>query len=419
MQNLSLLGSTARVVTPFIKVQIGDYTFGVYEKVTSTGYDEFGTYKLNKIRYPNYIQKLDIQKVNGTVNKYTLQLDYPITEKDDPNFFEKVFSSVSKVRKIIFSYGDMSQPTFIYKDEEGIILDIRKKLNLSSSIISYTIKAVSIGTLSTVSSSQKFPATHDKPSKIIREILYDEKYGLLEVFPGMKDRALVEQENLILSDDVAVDIEAKSNISTLDYLCYLVDIMRSSADTTQVLKKNFYVLNVVDDTSGKFDGVYFKLSKVDSKLNVTTAYELDVGYHTKDVILNFDIDNDETYSIYYDFASKVNDAIYVQRVNDRGEIEEVLAPIMSSGTASSLTTEAEKSWWSKVTEFPIKAKVTFKGLLRPAMLMSYVKVNILFYGRKFIDSGLYIVTKEVDSVDASGFKTTLSLLRVDKAEPLE
>ena len=28
-------------------------------------------------------------------NQYTLQIDYPIRPNDDPNFFEKVFSSVS------------------------------------------------------------------------------------------------------------------------------------------------------------------------------------------------------------------------------------------------------------------------------------------------------------------------------------
>ena len=65
----------------------------------------------------------------------------------------------------------------------------------------------------------------------------------------------------------------------------------------------------------------------------------------------------------------------------------------------------------------IEETITFKGLLRPAMLMSHVRLNIYFYGRKFVDSGLYVVTKEVDEVGINGgFRTTLSLLRIGKSD---
>ena len=44
---------------------------------------------------------------------------YGITQNDDPNMLEKVFSSVSKSRKITLQYGDWSIPTYIYKEEEA------------------------------------------------------------------------------------------------------------------------------------------------------------------------------------------------------------------------------------------------------------------------------------------------------------
>lgn len=417
MTNLDLLGSTSRVVTPFIKVTIGDYTFGVYEKqVSKQTYDEYGSYKLNKIRYPNYIQSLSIQKVNGMVNKYTLNITYPITDKDDPNFFEKVFSSVSQTRKIIFSYGDMSIPSFTYKDEEAIILKIKKRFQIASSVIQYVVTAVSTGALSNIG-AYKFPERVDQPSKVIREILYNySKLGLLEVFPGMRDRNLVEMDGLIPSDDKIVKIEAKSNITALDYLLYLVDIMTPAGTSGNLLKQSFYNLVVMDDTSGKYLGTYFKISLADSTKDVSTAYDIDVGYTTKDVVIGLEIDDDETYSLYYDFSQKLNREEYVQRVDDNGKIVELLAPIIGSGTAEGLTTEEVKSWWTKVTEFPIKATIKFKGLLRPAMLMSYVRLNIYFFGRLYIDSGLYVVTKESDEIGMGGFTTTLSLLRVGKVE---
>ena len=44
--------------------------------------------------------------------------------------------------------------------------------------------------------------------------------------------------------------------------------------------------------------------------------------------------------------------------------------------------------------------------------MSYVKINAMFYGQKHSSSGLYIITKQEDSIDSSGYKTTLSLTRI-------
>lgn len=68
-----------------------------------------------------------------------------------------------------------------------------------------------------------------------------------------------------------------------------------------------------------------------------------------------------------------------------------------------------------MTEYPIKATVTLKGLLRPALLMTHVRINVIFPGgRKHISSGLYVVTDQTDSISGNGYTTTLGLLRVGK-----
>ena len=67
-----LLGSTSRVETPFISVQIGDYVFGVLDKAHLS--DNY-THRLRDI-YPNFVHSLNIVKVNGAVNTYTLSLKY-------------------------------------------------------------------------------------------------------------------------------------------------------------------------------------------------------------------------------------------------------------------------------------------------------------------------------------------------------
>ena len=134
----SLLSPTVRIQIPWIKVTIGTFTFGAFSKVPASDKDDQDHYWTTyNVQYPNFVQSLDITKINGQVNQYTLILKYPVTQTDDPNFFEKVFSSVSKTRKIVFSYGDISLPTYIYKDEEAIITDVNSQFNLlSPSIIS-------------------------------------------------------------------------------------------------------------------------------------------------------------------------------------------------------------------------------------------------------------------------------------------
>ena len=65
-----------------------------------------------------------------------------------------------------------------------------------------------------------------------------------------------------------------------------------------------------------------------------------------------------------------------------------------------------------MTEFPVTATLTIKGLMRPSILMSKVRINSYFYGNKHISSGLYIITRQEDSVSSSGYRTTLTLTRI-------
>ena len=411
-RSINLLSNSTRVETPFVKVTIGDYTFGAYDKTSTLEADGNGSYILNKVQYPNYIQRLRIQKINGTVNRYTLDLSYAVTQNDDPNFFEKVFSSVSKTRKITFSYGDLSAPAFLYKEEEAIITKVTHGLDVRNCVLSYTVSAVSTGAKVSVG-AYTFDAVYEKPSKIIKDLLYHRPdLGLLDVFYGMKDEGLVTQEGLILEDDIKVHLQKKTNISVLDYITYLVSKMKTTT-IASLLNLEVYSLVLVDDTTGKFNGPYFKLVKMKKVKNMSTAYEIDIGFPTQNVVTDYKCTDDQTYAIFYDFTEQLQDSQYVQRINDEGKIEEVLAPVIARGNASRDIDNTDSSWWTSVTEFPIKIQLTIKGLLRPAILMTHVRLNVYFYGRKFLDSGLYIITKQEDEISASGFRTVLSLTRID------
>lgn len=406
-----LLGSTSRIETPFISAQIGDYHFGVFNKQI----DNSAYISHQKFLYPNFVESLNIQKVNGAVNTYTLVLRYQIQPGDDPNFLEKVFSKNSSSRKMILSYGDYSLPSFIYKEESCTITDIKSNIDFNSSSISYTITAIS-DALSLRAGTYSFPAVKAKPSDVIKSLLANKTYGIEEIFYGMRDPDKVLL--LIASDDKEINIPAKNGMTLFDYLNYLVSCMSPESSTgDNIMQSSTYRFVIYDDYRGEFGGPYFKVIKVSSLVKSTDqldVYEVDIGYPSGDAIMSFSIDNDQTYSILYGYSKDVNQSDYVYRIDNNGQIETIYSPTISNNTISYQTNEIDKNWWTSVTQFPIKATLQLKGLLKAAVLMSYVRVRVYFYGQKHLSSGLYFITKQQDSVSAAGYRTTLSLTRVSE-----
>lgn len=352
MGNISLLGGTTRIEVPFIKITLGNYTFGVYNKQSATVKNN-GFYERMQIQYPNYVQSLDIVKINGQVNKYTLNIIYPIRPGDDPNFFEKVFSSIGKRRRIIFSYGDTNLPNYIYKNEEALITNITSTFDIKNSKISYTIQATSSAQLGYSGSVVGEYYKSEKPSKVIKNILNNPSYGLKDLFYGMNNIKLVEQLGLIASGDKEVEIPAKVGLSPLEYLNYLVTLMIPSGASINNNKQNsFYVLTIHDDIDGQsingsnlkyLGGPYFKITEVTKSIQHADAYELIIGYPTQNIVTSFSIANNENYSIFYDYQNELNTNEYVMVLNDEGKWEEEYAPRISTQTKGDFSGTAENT----------------------------------------------------------------------------
>lgn len=406
------------VSTPIVIVTIGEYTFGLYARKKTTIEVQNKYYSAIKTTYPNYMKSLQITKVNGTLNTYVLKMSYPITPNDDPNMLDKILSSISTSRKIKLTYGDCATPAFMYKEEEAIVTNVTSQIDIGSSKIEYTINAVSTA-LAAASSYINMRKRFDKPSDVIKEILFNKQYGLQKIFYGMSSRSQVKLLGLIPGDDKAVTIEAQVNITILDYLNYLVACMSSYNDSPyETYKKVRYILTIHDDTSGLLNGPYFKISEVYTAATVNSSidyYTIDVGYPNKDMVLSFNIDDDQTYALLYDYSGKVMRNDYVYRIDDSGQVTEVFSPSLTTNRTLLQTTEADRTWWSQVTQFPIKATLRIRGLLRAALLMSYIRVNVFFFGKQHNTSGIYLITKQVDNIDESGYYTTLSLVRIGES----
>ena len=411
----SLLSDTTRVSAPFIKVDIGGYSFGVYEeKQKALGRN--GIWRNVSAKYPNYIQSLNIKKINGTVNTYNLTFVYPITKDSDPNFFEKIFSRVSDTRRIIFTYGDSMLPEDVYANEEALITKVTQNLDVNNAKITYTITAIG-DTAVSLASQYSWPARRAKPSSVIVSLIRDNKYNLTKIFYGMKNSDLYK---FIDADDQEINIPTVTNKSIMDYISTLVSYMvPNGMSRDSVSQRNIYSLATYEDITGEYGGPYFEVRKIvnsGSALKNLCSYVVDIGYPTANIVEDFSIKTDNNWSIFYEYNKEASSSDYVKRLNSKGELEYIYNPQLTNGKFD--LEENDKTWWTKVTEFPIEAELRIRGLLKPAILMNYVKINVWFYGHKHLTSGYYLITGETDDIGMNGYHTTLSLIRVSADEEM-
>lgn len=401
----NLVSIPTLVQSPFIIANIGGVTFGTFS----------GNYRTNAT-YPNYMESMSVTKVNGTVNTYTLNFHYQVATGQDPNLLDKIFSRATKDRRIILQYGDWMAPNYIYKEEQCIITNVTTRLNMSSSSLDYTLQCTSdaIGLNST---QFNFPARNAKPSDVILQLLSNSKYGLKDVFTGMRNKNVVLSKNLIASNDKKVQLLPQNNTTILNYLNYLVGCMVDNKTPEEnKLSTSKYFLTINDDYNNDLGGTYFKVSEVSANAavyNATDTYELDINYPGDNFVTEFSLNNDQSWAILYEYAGDVKQEEYTYNIRDDGTIETLSSPSLLTSSFTNAKSAYKTQWWSYMTEFPITATLTLKGLTRPSMLMTYVKLNVWFAGgQKHISSGTYIITKQTDSITSAGYTTTLTLLRV-------
>lgn len=412
---MNLLSTQTVVESPFIIMKIGDYTFGSYSRKKTINNYASGI----AVTFPNFMESIQIKKVNGQINSYTIQLIYQIAAGDDPNMLDKIFSSIANIgensRKITLSYGDWNSPTFIYREESALILSIRSSVDFQGSKITYTLTCIS-DALPLTANYYTFQGRVAKPSDVIKELLYNKQYGITDIFYGMTNIQDVLSRSLIASDDRSVELETLKDVNILDYLNYLVNSMSCVSDDPNSLIKSYkYSLCIIDDVKGELNGPYFKVVKVATKsadVDSPTTYEIDIGYPGDNFVTQFSLKDDQSWSLLYQYSDKVKKPNYIYKMDEYGRLVEEYSPSVMVNNKRFKVTETDKTWWTNMTQFPVTATLTIKGLLRPSMLMTYIRVNAYFYGRKHTASGLYAITEQNDVINSSGYRTTLSLMRI-------
>ena len=353
-------------------------------------------------RYPNYITSMQVTKVNGRINTYSITLKYQIRPGEDPNFIDKLLGKTGYTNPLQIRYGDSNSPGMMFKEESAVITDVQSNDDVSSSAISYTISAISSIT-SADKSYYVFGEKHGKPSTIINDLLYNSgqvSAQLLTAFPAMANRSFVSSNNLIPSTDKEVTVGGMVDVSPLTYLGHVVSCMKNVTDAP-----SSYFLTYNDSANG----AYFNVSEI-SVMNNDAVYEIDVGYPGDNFVTDFQLCDNIYWPLVYDYNGAIPKWEY--DIDTHGNAIKNKTNSLFTNNKFMATSLISQNWWQKATEFPISAKVTLKGLTVPVMLMTYIRVNTLFFGEKDIASGLYVVTDQTDSISGSGYTTTLTLLRV-------
>ena len=368
------------VEAPFVQLTIGGYEFGV--KSTND---------------TNYINGLSVVRTNGSMNEYTINLVHQVSPGRNPNFIDELLAANS-YEKIKIRYGD-AMSNVIFEDNSALLIGASVNFDFTGYNITYTIKATS-SVISTATHKLTYPTRTDKGSTIIRDLINDASTGLSDIYPNMKNANYIAQNSLIPTNDKIITVDAVSNMNPLNYLKNVVSTMQSATSDTST-----YYLVLGDND--------FKIYEIDS-MNLSydaSLYEVNINYPDDNQVFSFNCDTNFTWPLAYDFNGNIS--TYDYTINHNGLIDTSVSrnPNLLD-FSSSQQTDISNNWWKNVTEFPITATLECRGLLSPLLLMTYIKINCLYYGQQRLTSGVYIVTGQQDTLTGSGYRTTLSLLRV-------
>lgn len=354
---------------------------------------EIGTYR-GRSAPPNYISGLVVRRTNSSLNEYTLNLIHQVSPGDNPNYIDELLG-VNGYNEIIITYGD-AEGGITYMSVKALITDVHTSFDFINCNINYVISATSSAALSATYRTN-FSGVYNKPSTVIREIISSDP-SIKSTFPLMSNLTFVDSNNLIPNTDAAVSIPAYDNITPLNYIREITSYMTNNLRKSKTELSNSVYVFYIDDN---INGSYFKINEINTANNISNmviAYEVDVGYPDTSQVFDFKVDTDYAWAMSYNYNDGIRN--YEYDLDDVGNI------------VSTSKTTLTSNWWTKMTEMPITAQLTVRGLISPMMLMTYVKVNCSYYGSQRISSGVYVVIGQTDTLDKNGFRSTLNLLRV-------
>lgn len=421
--------STNNYIAPAVYIEILGVKFGLasYNEVAYdiTSYERPIT-PSSLSKYPNIITKLKVNRlVDGSDNQYTLTIKYLPQDGDDPSYIDKLLAANYQQNdsKMIIAYGDSSLDGFIRNKMEATILKSSMSVDLETSALEYTIKALSLSSIYSIYKDSNgepiqfsFPARKDMyPSEILKLVYNDPIYQLKKVFPGGITINGIDINEINDSNRPDIfrsgEVISESKCNPYEYLIRVVKSMYSSEIGTKDNSNKPFIYSINDSYMNQS----FDIFNLVTNSSEDYVDEVEIGIEDSKVT-SYKFDSDFSYLMYQSYASENNEkGLYKYYYDDKGNEYKVKSYDGSASVNSHEQIARDKRWYESVSELPYALTLTTRYLKRSIPLGSNLKVTIIIKGQVHWTSGIFMITESVDEISTSGYSSTLKMLRLKGA----
>lgn len=374
----------------------------------------------------NYMLSLEnVKNGSGSANSFTISIVYVPKPGEDADIIDKELSFTD--RKCILQYGYDNGVDKLYTDEyTGQILDY--SVEVRNGMLYYTITGYS-GITPVIDNKLSFDAIvpdilegnnsayvdsgKTRPSQAAQKAIKDtfEKYGI-------KDYKVYIAEDV---KDLPEDrIEGASDVTLFQYvdsvLAQARDETQPDLSTVDLADRITYTY-VISDVEGSQN---ITIIKQDPKAEQSTKIIFNWMDRNDNLVIDFKTEFKGAILLNRKYSDKNNEEIEKYTLDDMGDPVVVESNVKNEsfivGNTANKDASKESTTWAKAVQHSYKATLVLQGMPCEIPIGTMIEVIPLIYGRPHHTQGKYMITKVTDTLDNSGFRTTLELVKMNAEE---
>lgn len=367
--------------------------------------------------HANYMLSLEnVKNGSGCVNSFTVSIAYVPKFGDDPDLIDKALSFSDRKCTLQYGYG---VDDFHTDEYVGQILDY--SVEIRNNMLYYTITGYSSITplIDSKLSFDAIDSTADsesrRPTVVAKNAI--EKY-LTEY--KISDYKVVVDDNV---KDLAEDsIEAASDISLFDYVSSILKLARDETQpNTEEVELNerityTYTISDYNNSSGKS----INITKIDPSEEQSIKIIFNWMDKNDNLVIDFKTDFSGAILLNRNYVTQDGVSVDKYTINEKGEAEKVTTKVKESSYTSGSTSDKDASstsyTWAEAVQHSYTATLSLVGIPCEIPLGTIIEVVPLIYGKPHHTQGRYMVTKTTDTLDSSGFRTTLEMFKLNAEE---
>lgn len=396
---------TGSLYTPFIEFIVGGIKFATYES-------------------NDYFMQMSCT-FSGTgldvANQYSIQLAYMPKPNQDPNFIDEALAGVTADNKpVTIRFGYNGIPGYNLLSSTYKCLITGYTVTIQNNYFYYTINCVSQGTMYR---EQRFNFPRVPNIDPINWI-YQCWTGNIKGLESLSDQydLKIDQDAYghVEKMDIGYNKDSEGNVTNND----------SALNDVTVFEFLDTVLYNIKDTDN--DNAVYWYELVDTKEKQTVVIHRTVIESEKDLsgLATFTFDwggnhqdnstNNLILSFETEYKGEVNIAMTEDIFSKKYAIDSEGRKLTAMGYFEYLVPDyvrqdyyRDAKFWSRSTLWAYNAQMELLGIPADIPIGAYIEVNPLIYGRKHHTAGIYIITGARCDISANGFRTNLSLTKVN------